>query len=176
MDEHRVDYKKKEQLTKVEPAPAEKAPEPIEKAPAPKPSKTEATKSMPEGNQQGGFIDFIKGKKRILGTRLEQANEIVIEDSRIRIICEKGSPVSHYLKRQESKDTLKNYSGEFFSREMRIDIEETDTPAKKSQEDKLQSSNTKERKALNRKKIHDDPIVKEAEEIFGGRVIDTKPN
>lgn len=177
MDEHRVDYKKKETQNDVESAPAEKAPEPIEKnAVAPKPSNTEATNSTPEGNKEGGFIDFIKVKKRILGTRLEQATEIVIERSRIRIICEKGSPVSLYLKKKDSQQALTNYSGEFFSREMRIDIEETEAPAKRGLGDKIQSSNTKERKALNRKKIQDDPIVKDAEEIFGGRVIDTKPN
>jgi DNA polymerase III subunit gamma/tau len=169
MDEHRVDYNKKE-------TPGDVEPEPIEKAEDPKPPEPEAKESIPKGNKEGSFIEFIKGKKRILGTRLEQANEIVIEDSRIRIICGKGSPEALHLKRQESKEALKNYSGEFYSREMRIDIEETDSPAKKSRGGGIQSKDIKEQKAVNRKKIHDDPIVKDAEEIFGGRVIDTKPN
>jgi len=170
MDEHRVDYTKKETSGDIEPTPIEKAEAPT-KSPEP-----EAKGSMPGGNQEGGFIQFIKGKKRILGTRLEQANEIVIEDLRIRIICDKGSPEALHLKRQESKEALKSYSREFYGRDMRIDIEEADSPAKKRRVNKMQSKNTKEQKALNRKKIHDDPIVKEAEEIFGGRVIDTKPN
>lgn len=176
MDEHRVDYKKKDAPADIEHQPAKKAQVVNEESEAPKQGEPEAKKNMPGENQKGGLLKFIKGKKRILGTRLEQANEIVIEDSRIRIICDKGSPGALYLKRQESKESIKNFSGEFLGRDMRIDIEETDSPGKKGGGDEKQSKNVKEQKAINKKKIHDDPIVKEAEEIFGGRVIDIKPN
>jgi DNA polymerase-3 subunit gamma/tau len=165
LDEHRVDYstKKAHVETKPEPSGTKEEAQPAEQA--------DTEKKTPPVNQSGGFIEFIKSKKPVLARRLVQANEIVFGDSDIRIICEKGSPEADQLRKKESQDILANYAREYFTKDMKIAVEETSPPGKKGND-----NNIKDQKAQNKRKINDDPIVKEAEEIFGGRIIDIKPN
>ena len=165
LDEHRVDYATKKAHAEAKPEPSETKEEaqPAEQA--------DTEKKTPPGNQSGEFIEFIKSKKPVLARRLVQANEIVFGDSDIRIICENGSPEADQLRKKESQDILADYAREYFTKDMKIAVEETSSPGKKDND-----NNIKEQKVQNKKKINDDPIVKEAEEIFGGRIIDIKPN
>jgi DNA polymerase-3 subunit gamma/tau len=116
------------------------------------------------------FIQFVKTTKPVIGRRLEQANEIVVEGSTVKIICETGSAESNYLKRKESETALDTLIKEFFSDDTTLHIEEVSLKTPENNITKV------EQKAEKKEKIKNDPVLKEAIDIFGGRVISIKPN
>jgi DNA polymerase-3 subunit gamma/tau len=116
------------------------------------------------------FIQFVKTTKPVIGRRLEQANEIVVEGSTVKIICETGSAESNYLKRKESETALDTLIKEFFSDDTTLHIEEVSLKTPENNRTKV------EQKAERKEKIKNDPVLKEAIDIFGGRVISIKPN
>jgi len=116
------------------------------------------------------FIQFVKTIKPVIGRRLEQANEIVVEGSTVKIICETGSAESDYLKRKESETALDTLIKEFFSDDTTLHIEEVSLKTPENNRTKV------EQKAERKEKIKNDPVLKEAIDIFGGRVISIKPN
>jgi len=116
------------------------------------------------------FIQFVKTTKPVIGRRLEQANEIVVEGSTVKIICETGSAESDYLKRKESETALDTLIKEFFSDDTTLHIEEASLKTPENNKTKV------EQKAERKEKIKNDPVLKEAIDIFGGRVISIKPN
>ncbi len=115
------------------------------------------------------FIQFVKTTKPVIGRRLEQANEIVVEGSTVKIICETGSAESDYLKRKESETALDTLIKEFFSDDTTLHIEEVSLKTPENNRTKV------EQKAERKEKIKNDPVLKEAIDIFGGRVISIKP-
>ncbi len=116
------------------------------------------------------FIPFVKSSKPVLGKRLEQAHEIIRDGSILKIICESQSVQSDYFKRSETQATLRALTEEFFSDNLKIEIQEVSSPSAKN------SKSTIEEKAEKKEKIKNDPVLKEAIEIFGGRVVSIKPN
>ena len=116
------------------------------------------------------FIQFVKTTKPVIGRRLEQANEIVVEGSTVKIICETGSAESDYLQSKESQTALETLIREFFSDDTTLHIEEVSLETPESNKTKV------EQKAEKKEKIKNDPVLKEAIDIFGGRVISIKPN
>lgn len=126
------------------------------------------TKSKPSQNNKNDVIKHIKSKNAIMGTRLEQAKEIIIGDSAFKIIFSR-SLHSDYFRKKETQDNLKNYINEFFSGDFKVEIEEIDTPAENN------VKNEREKRNESKKRIHDDPTLKDAVEIFGGRVVSVKP-
>ncbi len=116
------------------------------------------------------FIQFVKTTKPVIGRRLEQANEIVVDGSIVKIICETGSAESDYLKRKESQTALETLVREFFSDHVELQIEEVSLKTPENNITKV------EQKAEKKEKIKNDPVLKEAIDIFGGRVISIKPN
>ena len=116
------------------------------------------------------FIQFVKTTKPVIGRRLEQANEIVVDGSIVKIICETGSAESDYLTRKESQTALETLVREFFSDHVELQIEEASLKTPENNITKV------EQKAEKKEKIKNDPVLKEAIDIFGGRVISIKPN
>lgn len=116
------------------------------------------------------FIQFVKTTKPIIGTRLEQVNEIIIEGSIVKIICDTSSTQSDYLKRKESQIALEILIKEFFSDDTKLQIEEVSLKNTGNRKTKV------EQKAEKKEKIKNDPVLKEAIDILGGRVISIKPN
>ncbi len=116
------------------------------------------------------FIQFVKTTKPVIGRRLEQANEIVVDGSIVKIICETGSAESDYLTRKESQTALETLVREFFSDHVELQIEEVSLKTPENNITKV------EQKAEKKEKIKNDPVLKEAIDIFGGRVISIKPN
>ncbi|MEX0999758.1 MAG: DNA polymerase III subunit gamma/tau [Thermodesulfobacteriota bacterium] len=116
------------------------------------------------------FIQFVKTTKPVIGRRLEQANEIVVDGSIVKIICETGSVESDYLKRKESQTALETLIREFFSDHVELQIKEVSLKTPENNITKV------EQKAEKKEKIKNDPVLKEAIDIFGGRVISIKPN
>ncbi len=116
------------------------------------------------------FTQFVRSSKPILGQRLEQVHEILRDDSVLKIICESQSVQSDYFKRSEIQATLTSLIKEFFSDNLKIEIKEVNSPPIK------ENKSTVEKKAEKKEKIQNDPVLQEAIEIFGGRVISIKPN
>jgi len=116
------------------------------------------------------FIQFVKITKPVIGRRLEQANEIIIDGSIVKIICESQSAQSDYLKREDSQTALDTMIKEFFSDDVKLQIEEINLKTSENNKTKV------EQKAEKKEKIKNDPVLKEAIDIFGGRVISIKPN
>ncbi|MCH7950471.1 MAG: DNA polymerase III subunit gamma/tau [Candidatus Dadabacteria bacterium] len=116
------------------------------------------------------FTQFVKSSKLVLGKRLEQVHEILRDDSVLTIICESQSVQSDYFKRSEIQATLISLIKEFFSDNLKIEIKEVNPPPIKD------NKSTVEKKAEKKEKIQNDPVLQEAIEIFGGRIISIKPN
>jgi len=133
-----------------------------------KPAQAKTKFSVSKSTQD--FIQFVKTTKPVIGRRLEQANEIVVDGSIVKIICETGSAESDYLKRKESQTALETLIKEFFSDDTTLHIEEVSLKTPENNKTKV------EQKAERKEKIKNDPVLKEAIDIFGGRVISIKPN
>ncbi len=133
-----------------------------------KPAQAKTKFSVSKSTQD--FIQFVKTTKPVIGRRLEQANEIVVDGSIVKIICETGSAESDYLKRKESQTALETLIKEFFSDDTTLHIEEVSLKTPENNKTKV------EQKAEKKEKIKNDPVLKEAIDIFGGRVISIKPN
>ncbi len=125
-------------------------------------------KSEPSQQNRDDFLKYIKSKNAIMGTRLEQAKEIIIGNSVLRVVFNR-SLHSDYFRKKETQDSLKNYLNEFFSGDMNVEIDEIDTPAEND------TKNVREKRNESKKRIHNDPALKDAIEIFGGRVVSVKP-
>jgi len=116
------------------------------------------------------FIQFVKSKKPVLGKRLEQLHKIVRDGSVLKIMCASKSVQSDYFKRSETQATLTTLIREFFPDDLKLEIEEVNSSSERD------NKSTVEKKAEKKEKIKNDPVLKEAIEIFGGRVISIKPN
>jgi len=135
-----------------------------------KPVESEESGEEPVKNPGvGGFIRFVKSKKPITAMHLEQADRIDVENSTIKIEFSTHSIHSDYLLRKESQEALKRLSNEFFSRDLRVRVE-----VKSSLTSEANHKSIKEQNAKNREEIQKDPIVQDALEIFGGRIVKTK--
>lgn len=110
------------------------------------------------------FIKFVKTKKLVLGARLEQANEIILEDSTFRIVCASESPELNYLRQNSSKKVLETYLERFFSEDFKIHVEGVN----------LQKSDQGSNKKGTKKRIKEHPTVKDAIEVFSGRIVSVK--
>lgn len=137
---------------------------------------TEETESISEKTNQSGsksidsFIEFVKTTKPVIGRRLEQAKEITLDDSVIKILCDSGSAQADYLKRKESQSALEVLIKEFFSNGINLKIEEV-------RQQNIENGKSRiEQKAEKKERLKNDPIIKEAIDTFGGRVINIKPS
>lgn len=117
-----------------------------------------------------GFIEYVKSSKPVIARRLAQAKEIKLDDNRIKIVCEAGSAQSDYLKRKESQSALDILIKDFFSNGYKLQIVEIENKVGKNNKNKV------ELKAEKKERLKNDPVIKEAIEVFGGRVISIKPN
>ena len=164
-----------EQTYKTAPSPPKQAPKMAEeKAPAkiekPEP-KTDQVNTKPNSSKSTqDFIQFVKTTKPVIGRRLEQANEIIVENSIVKIICEAQSAQSDYLNRKDSQTALGALIKEFFSDDIKLHIEEVNLNTPENSKTKV------EQKAERKEKIKNDPVLKEAIDVFGGRVVSIKPN
>ncbi len=130
----------------------------------------EGTEKKPAGSGMEDFIKFVKSKKPITGTSLENAEKIYLDNGMMKIEFPSPSIHSDRLSRPEGMENLRNLLKEFFEQDLRVKIE-----VKAPSGIEANSSPLKEQIANNREEIHRDPIVKDALEIFGGRVVKTKP-
>jgi DNA polymerase-3 subunit gamma/tau len=117
-----------------------------------------------------GFIEYVKSSKPVIARRLAQAKEIKLDDNRVKIVCEAGSAQSDYLKRKESQSALDILIKDFFSNGYKLQIVEIENKVGKNNKNKV------ELKAEKKERLKNDPVIKEAIEVFGGRVISIKPN
>lgn len=158
LDEPRGDYQKRQAAADDKPA----------ATPPASGVETPANKPKPEPGDLGSVIKFIKSRNAIMGTRLEQAKNISVEGDSFRIIFGNPLHTSHFRK-SETQAELRGYLKECYSRDMGIEIAE-DTRAEAGE-----TGGGKNDKSENKKKIQNDPALKEAIEIFGGRVVSVKP-
>jgi len=146
---------------------AEGKPEPISE---PKETTSSTIKNSSGEKTTEGFIEYVKSSKPVIARRLEQAKEIKLDENLIIIICEAGSAQSDYLKRKESQSALDILIKDFFSNGHKLKIVETETENGENNKNKV------ELKAEKKERLKNDPVIKEAIEVFGGRVISIKPN
>ena len=116
-----------------------------------------------------GFIEHVKSSKPVIARRLEQAKEIKLDDNNIKIVCEVGSAQSDYLKRKESQSALDILIKDFFSNRHKLQIVEIEINGGDN------NKNEVELKAEKKERLKNDPAIKEAIDVFGGRVISIKP-
>ena len=86
------------------------------------------------------------------------------------IVCEVGSAQSDYLKRKESQSALDILIKDFFSNRHKLQIVEIEINGGDN------NKNEVELKAEKKERLKNDPAIKEAIDVFGGRVISIKPN
>lgn len=113
------------------------------------------------------FVKFVKSQKSMIGIHLENADKVDIENSVINIQFSNQSIHSDSLLRKESQESLKKLSKEFFSQDLRVKVE-----VRLNEQNKLTS--LRGQNAKSREEIQQDPIVQNALEIFGGRIVRTK--
>lgn len=166
-----------------EPAPRREAPSRMEpeRAPERRPAATspreparEAPPQRPAGKTEpsqaslDGFIQYVKSKNGMMGTTIGRAKEVTLDGGVLTLAFE-GSLHADRLRKKESQESLAGYLGEYFTEAPKIEIVEvshTAEPAKKA------AKSSREDK---KKKIHNDPVIKQAEQILGGRVVSVKP-
>lgn len=139
----------------------------------PKTVKIETSPAMGEpsaSKSTEGFIELVKTTKPVLATRLEQVKDIIIEDSVVKVICEQGTAQADYLKRKESQTALSTIIKDYFSDDITLQIEEISLSSKANSKSKI------EKKAEKKEKMKNDPVLQDAIDILGGRVINLKPN
>ncbi len=158
LDEPRGDYQKRQDA--AEDKPVTTPPASGVQAPANKPKA--------ETGDTGSVIKFIKSRNAIMGTRLEQAKEIKVTDGLFRVTF--GSRIhSQHFGKKETQDELRNYLKECYSGEMSLEIAEDVTASAG------ETGGGRSDRSENKKKIQNDPMLKDAIEIFGGRVVSVKP-
>ncbi|HML94066.1 MAG TPA: DNA polymerase III subunit gamma/tau [Thermodesulfobacteriota bacterium] len=166
-----------------EPAPGREAPSrpeperPPEKRPAtpsPHGRERETPPQRPTGktepSQAGldGFIQYVKSRNSVIGTYIGRAKEVTLDGGVLTLAFE-SSLHADRLRNKDRYDSLREYLGEYFTEAPKVEIVEvahSAEPAKKS------ARSCREEK---KKKIHDDPVIKQAEQILGGRVVSVKP-
>lgn len=108
------------------------------------------------------FKNHIKEKNTILSLHIEKASSIEKIESKIKIHFDNASINYDYLMRKKSKETLKSIAKEIFNDEIDILIYHSD-----NSQEKETDSNKKDQ-------IKEDPIVKDALNLFDGRILKTK--
>jgi DNA polymerase-3 subunit gamma/tau len=112
------------------------------------------------------FLRFLKEKKTVIAMQLEHAESIRIGDSIINIEFPSQSIHYDYIIRKETQDALKKLSKEFFGRDYKIVAQ-----ASTSNSDNTSLS---DRNSKIRSQIQDTQAVKDAIEIFRGRIVNIK--
>ncbi len=158
LDEPRGDYRGKQSAAEDKPAAAPRVSE----------DRTPVNKPKTGTGDLASVLKFIKSRNAIMGTRLEQANDISVEGNSFRIVFGNPLHTSHFRK-SETQAELKEYLKECYSGDVSIEIaEDIQAPAG-------EAGGGKNDRSENKKKIQNDPALKEAIEIFGGRVVSVKP-
>jgi len=166
-----------------EPAPGREAPSRTEPArtperrpaaPSPRGPAKEPPPQRPAGKMEpsraslDGFIQYVRSKNGVIGTYIGRAKEVTLDGGVLTLAFE-SSLHADRLRNKDRYDSLREYIGEYFTEAPKIEIVEvahSAEPAKKS------ARSSREEK---KKKIHDDPVIKQAEQILGGRVVSVKP-
>jgi DNA polymerase-3 subunit gamma/tau len=120
------------------------------------------------------FVSFAKKKKPPFASLLEHGRPLILEERRLEV----GYPEkSFYLERMQETDNLnflQNLSQEFFKRNLRVKVTGINPgalprgPVPESPGEKKNSKREKEEEALNH------PLVRDAINVFGGRVVEIK--
>jgi DNA polymerase-3 subunit gamma/tau len=120
------------------------------------------------------FVSFAKKKKPPFASLLEHGRPLILEENRLEV----GYPEkSFYLERMQETDNLnflQNLSQEFFKRKLRVKVTGVNPgalprgPVPESPAEKKNSKREKEEEALNH------PLVRDAINVFGGRVVEIK--
>lgn len=145
------------------------APEGAQVSPnAGKVSQTAGKEPAPSAEDKGFVIKYIKSRNALMATRLEQAKNISSEGGVFRITF--GNPIhtSHFRKK-ETETELRKFLKEYFNRDMDVEIAEDSAPQPGG------AASDRNERSENKKKIQNDPALKDAIEIFGGRVVSVKP-
>jgi DNA polymerase-3 subunit gamma/tau len=124
--------------------------------------KEEKTKNV-EGQD---FLQFLKEKKPVIAMQLEHAESMKIGDSIINIEFQSQSIHYDYIIRKETQDALRKLSKEFFGRDYKIVAQ-----ASSSNTDNTSLS---DKNSKIRSQIQDTQAVKDAMEIFRGRIVNIK--
>lgn len=158
LDEPRGDYRGKEPAAEDKPAAAPRAGA----------GQTPVNKPKAGPGDLASVLRFIKSRNVIMGTRLEQAKNISVEGDSFRIVFGNPLHTSHFRK-SETRAELGEYLKECYSGDMDVEI------AEDVREEGSEAGGGKNDRSENKKKIQNDPALKEAIEIFGGRVVSVKP-
>jgi hypothetical protein len=145
------------------------APEEAQVSPnAGKVSQTQEKEPGPSAEDKGSVLKYIKSRNALMATRLEQAKNISTEGGVFRITF--GNPIhtSHFRKK-ETETELRKFLKEYFNRDMDVEIAEDSAPQPGG------GGSGRIERNENKKKIQNDPALKDAIEIFGGRVVSVKP-
>ena len=112
------------------------------------------------------FLRFLKEKKPVIAMQLEHAESMRIGDSIINIEFQSQSIHYDYIIRKETQDTLRKLSRDFFGRDYKIVAQAISS---NSDNTSLSDKNSKIRS-----QIKDTQAVKDAMEIFSGRIVNIK--
>ena len=104
----------------------------------------------------------------MIGTYIARAKDITLDGGALKLVFESALQADR-LRKKESHDSLREYLGEFFTEAPGIEIVEV------AHSDELAKKNAKSSREERKRKIHDDPVIKEAQAILGGRVVSVKP-
>jgi len=112
------------------------------------------------------FINFLKEKNPVIAMQLGHADSVRVENSTIKIEFHTQSIHYDYLVRKDVREALNRSSKEFFGNNLRIKVLESSLKPNK------QSISEKNSKI--REKILKSPVVQDALEIFGGKIVNIK--
>lgn len=110
------------------------------------------------------FIETVNEENTMMGIHLEKAASITENEAGIVISFRSKSINYNYLTRPAALKTLKQLAGNIYNLGLKIELEE-------SAENQSKSENGSGNETVD---INSDPVVKEALNIFEGRIISTK--
>jgi hypothetical protein len=129
--------------------------------------RSEKTKEDKTKNLEGqDFVQFLKEKKPVIAMQLEHAESMRMGDSIINIQFPSQSIHYDYIIRKETQDTIRKLSKEFFGREYKIVALASSSNA--------DSTSVSDKNSKIRSQIQDTQAVKDAMEIFRGRIVNIK--
>jgi hypothetical protein len=105
---------------------------------------------------------------------VEQATPLALKEDLLEIGCAERTFCLERLQEADTRSTLENFAVEFFGKPVKVKISALRPEALSSSEPENAGENVKKDQRNQREDALNHPLVKEAINVFGGRVVEIK--
>jgi len=136
-----------------------------ESGPDPEP----VTKHSTQNSGTTEFIEFTKSKRPVMYQMFSKAVDVTLDNSKLIITCAKNSLSINHFNKSDTQKNLKILLEEYFSEDISFEVvESTSAPSQAK-------ANNREDLTEKKNKISNDSVLKDALDVFGGRVVSINP-